>query len=724
MSKRSVPTLQKNSVRFLGSDAIYFVHPMRYRFFSRAILGIVASSLLPSIVFAQTPNDPSYSKQWYLNTIHAPVAWDSTTGSTSVIVAVLDTGLDLTHEDIVANLWTNPGEIAGNGKDDDGNGYIDDVHGWDFIGDDGDPSPSPVFSSSSEAIDHGTLIAGEIGAVGNNHTGISGVAWNVKIMPVRMLDDQGSGTEYDAANAIRYAVRNGAKVINLSFAGNEAHSALQAAVKDAYTNGVVVVAAMGNESRDTNVTPVYPACMRTTDADWVIGVTATDETDHGTSFTNYGSICADVSAPGTGIYGLSYHNVSEGYPNVYAGMWNGTSMASPLVAGAAALLFSRFPTLTAGEVRNIIKLSVDPVSIRGFSAGDLGAGRLNIDKALVMAASYAPAVDIFTVPEISTTTPQSSSVESTEKTSDKTTNSDDTLKYSFAVFGAPSGTSPDVEVRRADGTEYARFAAYSSNFHGGVQVAAINNDHDGIPEIVTGAGESGGPHVRVFKAFGALAHEFFAYDKASSHGVSVATGDVNGDGESDIVTSVGQNVSQDIVVWSESGTEIFRFSASVFPMSSALSVSTADIDEDVAQEVVVTGLIDGVAHVAVYDNDGKYLVDFVPFADATNISVSAGDRDGDLVDDLLLSNVSKGSSVNIVNKIGALLGVASRANESSLGNRVVGIDLDLDGWDDMITLENADGGLVSLIGSDSKTLLGSWRAPSFNSASGAFFAAW
>ncbi len=703
---------------------------MHNRFFSRAILGIVVSILLPSLVFAQTPNDPRYSKLWYLDAIHAPAAWDSTTGSTSVIVAVLDTGLDLTHEDIAANLWTNPGEIAGNGKDDDSNGYIDDIHGWDFIADDSDPSPSPTSTSSSEAINHGTLIAGEIGAVGNNRLGISGVAWNVKIMPVRMLDDEGSGTAYDAANAIRYAVLNGAKVINLSFAGNEAHSALQTAVKDAFTNGVVVVAAMGNESRDTDVHPVYPACMRTTADDWVIGVVATDSNDRGTSFTNYGSICADVSAPGTDIYGLSYHNTSEGYPDSYMGMWEGTSMASPLVAGTAALLFSRFPTLTAGEVRNIIKLSVDPVNIRGFSAGDLGAGRLNIERALSVAASYAPAVETSMAPSVpvdtSTTTTTSETVPPTETStkSAEAIGSDDVLKYSFAVFGAPYGAAPDVEVRRANGSEYARFAAYSSNFRGGVRVATINNDHNGIPEIVTGAGESGGPHIRVFKAFGALAHEFFAYDTASSHGVSIAVGDVNGDGEEDIVTSVGQNVSQDIVVWSESGQEIFRFAASVFPATSALSVSTADIDEDIAQEVIVTGIIEGVAHVAVYDNDGKYLVDFIPFVGATSVSVSAGDRDGDLVDDIFVSNIEKGNTVNMVNKIGALYGVAAIPAQSSAGTRVVGIDLDLDAWDDMITLENADGGLVSLIGSDGKTLLGSWHAPTFNTTGGAFFAAW
>lgn len=695
---------------------------MRYRFFSRAIVAVASAVLIPSLVFAQTPNDPRYAEQqWYLDAIHAPAAWDMTTGSSSVVVAVLDTGLDLTHEDIASNLWVNAKEIPGNGKDDDANGFVDDVHGWDFIEGDNDPSPSPTTESSEEAISHGTLIAGEIGAVGNNHVGISGVNWSVKIMPVRMLDDQGSGTEYDAANAIRYAVRNGAKVINLSFAGNEAHSALQSAVKDAYANGVVVVAAMGNDARDTNANPVYPACLRTTNDDWVIGVTAIDETDHGASFTNYGTICADVAAPGTDVYGLAYQNISAGYADLYQGGWSGTSMASPLVAGAAALLFSRYPSLSAADVRNILKLSVDPVSITGFTSGQLGAGRLNIARALMMASSYAPAVAVdAAVPAAS----DALTVGSEPAKSDGATGSEDVLRYSFAVFGAPSGVAPEVDVRRADGTEYARFMAYSSNFHGGVHVATINNDHDGIPEIVTGAGESGGPHVRVFKAFGAVDHEFFAYDKASSHGVSVAVGDVNGDGEDDIVTAVGAGVSQDIVAWSEGGEELFRFPASVFPVNSALSVSTADIDEDPADEVVVSGMIDDAIHVAVYDNDGKYLVDFVPFPGATAVSVSAGDRDGDLIDDIYVSNLSSGDTVNVVRAIGSLVGVFTLQDQAPSGTANVGTDLDLDGWDDMMTMENVDAGLVTLMVSDGKTVLGSWHAPTFGSKTGAFFAGW
>lgn len=689
-------------------------HPFR-----QSLITASAFLLIPSLVLAQIPNDAQYSQQWYLNTIAAPSAWDITTGSSSVIVAVLDTGLDMEHEDIKANLWTNTKEIAGNGIDDDKNGYIDDIHGWDFIGSDGDPSPSPVLGSSRDAIDHGTLVAGEIAAVGNNSLGMAGIAWTAKIMPVRMLDDQGAGDEFDAANAIRYAVNNGAKVINMSFVGDEAHATLQAAVQDAYNKGVVIVSAMGNDTRDTNATPVYPACLRTTADDWVIGVTATDINDKGATFTNYGNICADVAAPGTNMYGLSYFNIADGFSDKYLGPWSGTSMAAPLVSGTAVLLFSKYPTLSAADVRNIIKLSVDPVNTTGYTSGALGAGRLNMNRALQLAASYVPATPATTTPATTSTTPTT-----TTNKIIPSNGTEDLLQYSFAIFGAPFGVLPTVDVRHANGNEYATFQAYTSNFKGGVHVATINNDHDSTPEIVTGAGESGGPHIRIFKAFGAVAHEFFAYDKASSHGVNIAVGDVNGDGEDDIVTSVGENVSQDVIVWDESGKEISRFPASFFPASSPLSVTTLNIDSDAAQEVAVTGLIDGVSHIAVYDNDGKYLVDFTPFAGINSLSVSSGDMDGDLIDDIFVSRTGTGNTVNAVTKIGALRRSIIIDGQASVGNIVAGVDLDLDGRDDIITSENTDAGLVSLIASDGKTSMGSWHAPSFGSKLSAFFTAW
>ncbi len=694
-----------------------------FMFNRRLFISVVSMLLLPSIVFARNSNDPQLSSQWYLNAISAPSAWNITTGSKSVIVAVLDTGLDLNHEDIIDNLWTNSKEIAGNRIDDDKNGYIDDVHGWDFVGNDADPSPRPSASSMIEAIEHGTLLAGLFGAVGNNNIGMAGVNWKVSIMPVRMLNDQGAGKENDAANAIRYAVDNGARVINLSFVGNHAHAALASAIQYAFEHDVVVVAALGNEGLDTNKYPVYPACLRSATDDWVIGVTAVDEANEGTSFTNYGSVCADIAAPGTNIRGLSYYDSDTSYKNQYNGPWSGSSMASPLVAGAAALLFSKYPTLSAGEVRNILKLSVDPIQRSSFAAGSLGAGRLNVFRALQMAASYAPSVASSTViSSLNITTPLAEKLNRIHKTYNA-------LQYSFVVFGAPNGADPMVGVYRANGKEYAKFQAYASNFKGGVRVATINNDssnHDNYatPEIVTGAGEGGGPHVRVFKASGALSSEFFAYDKASDRGVNIAVGDVNGDGINEIITAVGSNVSRDVVAWSERGVEVLRFKASHFSASSPLEVMTLNTDHDSASEIAVTGIINGVINLIVYDNDGKFLFGLVPDAALTSVSMSHANLDGTVHDNIIVSALSGSNTILALNEIGALVGIIPSTSQVMNGNRVVGIDLDLDGVGDIIAMENIDGGKVSIISSDLKTLLGSFTAPSFGGAAGPFLSAW
>lgn len=693
-----------------------------HRFLSRSAMVAASLLLLPQLAFARTPNDPFFSELWYLNAIDAPTAWDTATGSSSVIVAVLDTGIDLDHEDLSDAVWTNPGEIAGNHKDDDGNGYVDDVHGWDFVDSDNDPTPVPS-EEEPDAASHGTLIAGEIGAMGNNAIGMVGVNWDVSIMPVRMLGDDGSGSEMDAADAIRYAIENGARVINLSFAGDQAHAALTNAVKEAYAQGVVVVAAMGNDGRNTDRTPVYPACLRTDDVDWVIGVTASTESNRGADFTNYGAICADIAAPGTNIQGLAYADGSAEYSEEYLGMWNGTSMASPLVAGAAALLFSEYPSLSAEDIRNILKLSVDPIRGTGYPTGALGAGRLNIANALTLAASYAPSED----------TSESSTDESTDaeeitdpptSTTPTVSEDEDILSYSFVAFGAPYGVLPEVDVYRADGTQYARFQAYTSNFSGGVHVATINPDRDWTPEIVTGAGETGGPHIRIFKAYGAVIDEFFAYDMASSHGVNIAVGDVTGDTVEDIVTSVGSGVSRDIVTWAPDGTELQRFTASLFPESSPLEVATVDYDDDIAEEIAVIGTIDDQRHIAMYDSDGTYLVDFIPYVGANNISVSRVDLDGDYYDDVAVSSLDAANDLRVFTKIGALRGSATLSTQALIGDRVSGTDLDLDGAQDLVIAENKDQGLVTLLSSDLKTTLGTFTAPTFGTTAGAFMAAW
>lgn len=349
---------------------------------------------LPSLVFAKTPNDPYFGEQLYAQRIHAPEAWDVTEGSPTIIVAVLDTGVDLTHPDLRANIWTNGGEVAGDGVDNDGNGFIDDMNGWDFVDNDNRPVPVAPDVYTEGALIHGTLIAGIVGAQGNNAEGVAGLAWHVRLMSVRMLDAEGNGLVDQAARALDYAVRNGARVVNMSFTGTATDPLLTDALARALDAGVVVVAAVGNKTNgggNLNETPVYPACTVLLDGrDPIIGVAATDLEDRKASYSNFGTDCTDIAAPGSNMFGAQpiVPNVPTLTDTRYGGGWSGTSLASPVVAGAAALLLSEYSSLTPEQVRTIMELSADPIVGDVTGAGSVGIGRLNIARALSIAGQF------------------------------------------------------------------------------------------------------------------------------------------------------------------------------------------------------------------------------------------------------------------------------------------------------------------------------------------------
>ena len=193
------------------------------------------------------PNDPYYKNQWYLARIKALSAWEKISRSPSITIAVIDSGIDINHPDLKDNIWINTKEIPNNNIDDDHNGFIDDVYGWDFVNNVPDPSPKFEEGWTESGIAHGTIIAGIIAATGNNQEGISGVTWEAKIMPLRSLNDQGEGRMSAVIRAVDYAVHNGADIINLSFVGFTYNQALQEALQRAYEAGVIVVAAAGNE---------------------------------------------------------------------------------------------------------------------------------------------------------------------------------------------------------------------------------------------------------------------------------------------------------------------------------------------------------------------------------------------------------------------------------------------------------------------------------------------
>ncbi len=343
----------------------------------------------PNIEFAEpnyllyaleTPNDPSYGQLWGMNNtgqadgggtpgtvdadIDAPEAWSVFHGSNAVTVAVIDTGIDYTHPDLAANAWTNPGEIAGNGIDDDANGYIDDIHGWDFANGDNDPMDDN---------DHGTHCSGTIGGVGNNGVGVAGVNWNVKIMGCKFLTSAGSGSTADAISCIEYATLMGVDVMSNSWGGGGYDAALEAAIVAANAADIFFIAAAGNSGVDTDASANYPSCYNVPN---VIAVLATNNRDQrvvepGWWSSNYGATTVDIGAPGLYIYSTIPGNAYDSF--------SGTSMATPHVAGAMAMLRGRFPTISVAAGKNLLMtIGNDPVP--ALSGLCVTGGRLNLLK--------------------------------------------------------------------------------------------------------------------------------------------------------------------------------------------------------------------------------------------------------------------------------------------------------------------------------------------------------
>lgn len=294
------------------------------------------------------PNDYYYDQQWHLNTVNAASAWDKETGAEEITVAVVDTGVDLDHLDLADKIWLNADEIAGNNIDDDNNGYIDDINGWDFVNNNNDPNPEPNGTGDDDGVTHGSHVAGIIGASTNNSEGIAGMCWNCRIMPVQVMDDEGTGTVSDIYHGIMYAVDNGADVINLSFGSYDYSATEERAIQAAADAGIAVMAAAGNDGKNLNKNPMYPVCD-----EGVIGVGAINEQGNHSSFSNYGSDCVDIYAPGSNILSALYYNPAFAFDSLY-GFMSGTSMATPIASGIAGLLKSYGDNLDNEDINNIL----------------------------------------------------------------------------------------------------------------------------------------------------------------------------------------------------------------------------------------------------------------------------------------------------------------------------------------------------------------------------------
>ncbi len=405
-TKYQVSTFEKMFLHAEGTilDNIYILHvPI-----DSDILSITqAYSSCPDVVYAESngigglsdlcgiPNDMNFSKQWYLHNtgqvifnnisgtpdadIDAPEAWDIGIGNPDVVIAIVDSGADYKHPDLANNIWNNTDEIPGNGIDDDSNGYIDDIRGWDFYYND---------SNITDGNGHGTMCAGIAGAVANNGIGMAGASWNCKIMPVRIANESWYWSYAKKAAGIKYAADNGADIVSMSFGSPPNSNIMRDAVNYAYNKGVFLCAAAGNSNISQKF---YPAAY-----DNVTAVAATNQNDRrctpddwGEGYgSNYGD-WVDIAAPGHLIYTTmpTYHVIYNDPPDPlqknYSISW-GTSFASPLVAGVAALLLSKNPSLTPDQVKELLCGNVDPYD----SVEYIGTGRLNAQKALAAVPSY------------------------------------------------------------------------------------------------------------------------------------------------------------------------------------------------------------------------------------------------------------------------------------------------------------------------------------------------
>ncbi|HKY06299.1 MAG TPA: S8 family peptidase [Blastocatellia bacterium] len=338
------------------------------------------------------PNDPNFSDMWGLFNpncddcnnpnpradIGAVAAWDITTGSPDLVVGVIDSGADLAHPDLAPNAWVNPNEIAGNLIDDDRNGYVDDINGWNFADDE-----NKVFNNASVDF-HGTHVAGTIGAAGNNRIGVTGVAWNVKLMSLKFLGKKkGTGSTADAVAAIEYAIdqrRRGVnlRVLNASWGGEGESLALREAIAAAGEAGILVVCAAGNDSSDTDITPEFPTAW-SKDLNTLISVAAINQTGMLADFSNFGRRTVDVAAPGYQILSLYPHDPERAPEGGYT-VANGTSMATPHVSGVAVLVWSAEPGLTPAQVKRRIVSTSEPTVM--LSSGISSAGQVNAYNAL------------------------------------------------------------------------------------------------------------------------------------------------------------------------------------------------------------------------------------------------------------------------------------------------------------------------------------------------------
>ncbi|MDP3836916.1 MAG: S8 family serine peptidase [bacterium] len=635
------------------------------RFIASFFIGLFV--LVPVAGASFLPNDPYFSNQWYLTRIKAPAAWEKINRSPNIVIAVIDAGVQIDHPDLKDNIWVNSREIPGNGIDDDRNGFIDDINGWDFVTNTPDPSPKFDEGWTESGISHGTMVAGIIAAAGDNRQGIAGLTWRAQLMPLRALNDKGEGSVGSVIRAIDYAVNNGADIINLSFVGFTYSQALHDAIARAYNAGVIVVAAAGNEQDDgvgynTDQNPIYPACYDGVNGEnMVIGVAATDALDQKADFSSYGFKCVDITAPGVSFFSaITYGGNPQERDRYYDGFWSGTSMATPVITGTLALIAEANPHLRPTEIVNILLQSTDNISrLNPNYLGQLGTGRVNVDRSVTVAQErlYSRLGRLLINPTANvgdaTSTQEliladksgvalkqwalSESVGGIFAAGDVDANGEQEI-----VSASAAGQEPYVSIYGPDGTLRGRFLVFDRNFKGGFSLAVADVNDDGLDEIIVGAGAGGGPHVRIFDHKGRLKGQFFSFENSFRGGVNVAAGNIDAIGAAEIVAARGAGGTPEVKIFDRRGNLQGQFFAYEREFRGGVQIAIANTDgrNDRNKDEIIT--VPGAgkeALIKIFSNKAVLKKSFLAFGRnwQGGVSLAAGDLDNDGRADIVVS---------------------------------------------------------------------------------------
>jgi len=614
-------------------------------------------------VKAALPNDEKLDKNIYYEQINAAAAWEITTGSEEVIVAIIDSGVYIDHPDLYNNIWTNNNEIPGDLLDNDNNGYIDDIHGWDFVSDSNNVNPKITTGYNYTGSSHGTFVAGVIAAEGNNKTGIAGISWHSKIMPLRVLDSSGAGNAENLIAAINYAMDNGAQIVNFSLSSYFYDEGLDKALANAYNNGLIIVASAGNESPtepgvdagyNLNFFHFYPVCLDGEDNN-ILGVAAVNENDVKSFFSNFGSDCVDLSAPGEKFYGLGFYNaLIPDFRKYFISDWSGTSVATPIVSGAAALVKSVNPRLTPKEVYDLMIATGDDLNLKNPKhQGDLGS-RINLKKLL----------------------------EETVKTLNK--------KNKKIVVAPAHNQTPNVAIYDLDGQKKEEFYAYSTKFKGGVNLAVGNVMSDWSEEIITAPGPGGGPHLKIFNQTGQVLSQFFTYESNFYGGVGVATIKYNNDSRKKIITVPLTNHEPLVKIYDYQGNLVNQFLAFNQDFTEGLKLAVGDVNGDGPEEIIIAKNNNNL--IRVFDQQGNLLSEFtVYFPNQAGVNISFYDVDNNDQAEIITAPAKEGSSqIKIYDYLGNFLHNFEAYNPTyQKGININVTDVDFDGQPDFIVAPDA-----------------------------------